>query len=129
MGMNYELSPEQQQFVIEANEKSRLAREEREAKRIQRAEKLEGRKAEYAGIRGQLSEINQRLSDLNGKYNADRVELGDIAQDKIDAAGSSARRPSARPVRSTLLPVGGVGEVPRGLQVRDGTAPAGLRSP
>ena len=49
MGMNYELSPEQEQFVREANEKSRLAREEREAKRIQRAEKLEGRKAEYAG--------------------------------------------------------------------------------
>ena len=46
-----------------------------------------GAGSEYAGIRGQLAEINQRLSDLNGKYNAERVELGDVAQDKIDAAG------------------------------------------
>ena len=84
---DYELSPEQEQFVREANEKSRLAREEREAKRIQRAEKLEGRRAEYAGIRGQLAEINQRMADLNGKYNAERVDLGDAAQEKIDAAG------------------------------------------
>ena len=82
-----ELSPEQEQFLRESNEKNRLMREEREAKRIQRAEKLEGRKADYAGLRGQLAGINQRLSDLNGKYNAERVELGDIAQDKIDAAG------------------------------------------
>ena len=89
MGMNtdYELSPEQEQFIREANERSRQQREEREARRIQRAERLEGRRIEYAGIRGQLSEINQRLSDLNGKYNAERVELGDVAQDKIDAAG------------------------------------------
>ena len=87
MSSDYELSPEQEQFVREANEKSRVAREEREAKRIQRAEKLEGRRAEYAGLRGQLTEINQRMADLNGKYNAERVELGDVAQDKIDAAG------------------------------------------
>ena len=84
---NYELSPEQEQFVLQANEKSRLAREEREAKRIQRAEKLEGRKAEYAGLRGQLREINQRMSDMNGKYNAERVELGDVSNAKIAAAG------------------------------------------
>ena len=84
---DYELSPEQEQFVREANERSRLDREEREAKRVQRAEKLEGRRIEYAGLRGQLREINQRMADLNGKYNADRVELGDVAQDKINAAG------------------------------------------
>ena len=84
---NRELSPEQEQFVREANERSRLAREEREAKRIQRAEKLEGRRAEYAGLRGQLKEINQRMSDMNGKYNAERVELGDVSNAKIAAAG------------------------------------------
>ena len=83
----YELSPEQEQFVREANERSRVAREEREAKRIQRAEKLEGRRIEYAGIRGQLTEISQRMSDMNGKYNAERVALGDAAQEKINAAG------------------------------------------
>ena len=87
MAMNYELSPEQEQYIREQNEKSRLAREEREAKRIQRAEQLEGRGIEYAGIRGQLAEINQRMADLNGEYNSKRVELGDVAQDKIDAAG------------------------------------------
>ena len=84
---DYELSPEQEQFVREANERSRVAREEREAKRIQRAEKLEGRRAEYAGLRGQLTEINQRMSDMNGKYNAERVELGDVSNAKIAAAG------------------------------------------
>ena len=83
----YELSPEQEQFVREANERSRVAREDREAKRIQRAEKLEGRKTEYAAIRGELTEISQRMSDMNGKYNAERVALGDAAQQKIDAAG------------------------------------------
>ena len=84
---NYELSPEQEQYLREQNEKNRQQREEREALRIQRAEKLEGRRAEYAGLRGQLAEVNQRLSDLNGKYNAERVELGEIAQRKIDVAG------------------------------------------
>ena len=44
MNPNYELSPEQEQFVREANEKSRLAREEREAKRTRT---LEGRRAEW----------------------------------------------------------------------------------
>ena len=87
MTTDYELSPEQEQFVLEANERSRIAREEREANRIQRAEKLEGRRAEYSAIRGQLAEINHRLSDLNGKYNSQRVELGDAAQEKINAAG------------------------------------------
>ena len=87
MTTDYELSPEQEQFVREAHRLAREEREEREAKRIQRAEKLEGRRAEYAGIRGQLSEINQRMADLNGKYNAERMELGDAAQEKIDAAG------------------------------------------
>lgn len=104
---DYELSPEQEQFVREANEKSRLDREEREAKRIQRAEKLEGRRVEYAAIRGQLAEIHQRMSDMNGKYNAARMELGDIAQEKIDAAGVirketiSAARQEYRDIRST----------------------------
>ena len=85
---DYELSPEQEQFVREANERSRVAREEREAKRIQRADKLANRKAEYAGLRGQLREVQQRMADLNDKYNADRVELGDVAQGKIDAAST-----------------------------------------
>lgn len=86
MTADYELSPEQEQFVREANEKSRQDREEREARRIQRAEKLEARQAEYAGLRGQMRGINQRLSDLNGKYNSERVELGEVAQGKLDAA-------------------------------------------
>ena len=85
--VNRELSPEQEQFVREANERSRQQREEREANRIQRAEKLEGRRIEYAAIRGELKEIHQRMADMNGKYNAERMELGDIAQGKIDAAG------------------------------------------
>ena len=87
MKPDYELSPEQEQFVREANERSRLAREEREAKRIQRAEKLAGRRIEYAALRGELTEIHQRMADMNGKYNAERVELGEIAQGKIDTAG------------------------------------------
>ena len=49
---DYELSPEQEQYVREQNEKSRQQREEREAKRIQRAEKLEQRQANYAVLRG-----------------------------------------------------------------------------
>ena len=92
---DYELSPEQEQFVREANERSRQQREEREAKRLQRAEKLEDRKAEYAGLRGQLREINQRMADLNGTYNADRVELGDVAQDKINAASTIRKEMTA----------------------------------
>ena len=99
---DYELSPEQEQFVREANEKSRLDREGREARRIQRAEKLANRRAEYAGIRGQLAEINQRMADLNGKYNAERVELGDVAQEKLNAA-QAIRKESIGAARQEYL--------------------------
>ena len=99
---DYELSPEQEQFVREANERSRLAREEREANRIQRAEKLEGRRADYAGIRGQLAEITQRLVDLNDKYNARRVEIGEVGQAKIDAA-SIVRRDTIAAARQEFI--------------------------
>ena len=98
----YELSPEQEQFVREANERSRQQREEREARRIQRAERLEGRKAEHAGLRGELREIHQRMADMNGKYNAERVDLGDMAQAKIDAAGV-IRKETIRAARQEYL--------------------------
>ena len=110
--VNRELSPEQEQFVREANEKSRLAREEREAKRLQRAEKLEGRKAEYAAIRGELREIHQRMADMNGKYNAERVELGDVSNAKLAAAGAILKETvGAAPAGIPGHPQGGVEEV------------------
>ena len=84
---DYELSPEQEQYIREQNEKSRVAREDREARRLQRADLLEQRQGDYAVLRGQMAGVNQRLSDLNGKYNAMRVEIGEIGQAKIDAAG------------------------------------------
>ena len=86
MAMNYELSPEQEQYIREQNEKRRVESQEREARRLQRAEHLEERRGEYALLRGEMRAFSQSLSDLNGKFNARRVEIGEIGQAKIDAA-------------------------------------------